>query len=361
MNVTLVSGVDPTGTQAGGTRTYVLGLAERLHARGVSVSLVARDGDSAKVPGVGYVRIRSGPSSVNFLLRLAASAPGLPIPADSIIHVQRPDDLVPFTLAKRRNPAVCTLHGIPAIAVRRRRGRSMGAMYRSLESIGLRRVDRLIAVNGSTARWYASRYPRLAGLLSVVPVGVDSERFRPLDRDEARARFRVRRPHVLVYAGRLSPEKRIDAILRALPGLPEVELLVAGDGPERSRLEDSAAGLAVRFLGAVPHEEMPWLLSAASLFVLPSEFEGLPTAAVEALACGVPVVAAPVGGLTDLIVPGRTGWLVPDLALLGPTIRDALGEAEGMRDACVAAASPYGWDGVVDRVLAVYREAEGPS
>jgi len=357
VHVTLVSGVDPTARGASGTRSYVLGLAERLPARNVSVSLVARDGDSA-VPGVSYTPIRSGTSSVRFILRLAASAGGLPIPKDSIIHVQRPDDLVAFTFAKRRNSKVCTLHGIPALAVPRRKGRAYGLAYRTLERVGLRRSHRVIAVNAGTAKWYAARYPGLADRMDVIPVAVDTVRFRPMDRLAARAKYGVRAERVVAFAGRLTVEKRVDSVVHAMPDVRGAELLIAGTGPEEARIRSKAHGGAVRLLGAVPHAEMPQFLNAADLLVLASEYEGLPTVAVEALACGVPVVATPVGGLPELVIPGKTGWLVSDLEDLGGVLRDALPRAGTMRDDCVAAARPYAWETVLDRILAVYRKAE---
>jgi glycosyltransferase involved in cell wall biosynthesis len=358
VHVTLVSGIDPTAPRPGGTRSYVLGLAERLVRRNVSVALVARNGTALPFDGAEYVRIRSGPSSVRFLLRLIASAPSLPIPRGSIIHVQRPDDLVAFALAQRGNPKVCTLHGIPALGVRRRKGPSYGALYRALERIGLRRTDRVIAVDPGTARWYADRYPRLAGRIDVVPVAVDTERFRPTDRGAARARFGIAAKHAVAFAGRLTVEKRVEALIRAIRDVPDVELLVAGEGPEEPRLRTLARNAPVRFLGPIPHEEMPLLLRAADIVALPSEFEGMPTIAIEALACGTPVVATRVGGLPELIVPGETGWLVEDVAAIPQVLRDGLPLAGAMEASCVVAARAYSWDSVVERILAVYRLAE---
>jgi len=360
VHVTLVAGINPEGSAASGTRNYVLGLAERLPRHDISVSLVARDGAVA-LPGVSYTRISSGSSSARFLLRLMASAGAPPIPRDSIIHAQRPDDLVAFTFAKRKNPKVCTLYGIPAIAVPRRKGSGYGAAYRALERIGLRRADRILAVDEQTAQWYMDRYPRLARRIEIVPVAIDLARFRLMNRDAARAKYRVTAKYVALFAGRLTVEKRVWAVIRAMREVSDAELLVAGEGPERDSLAAEATGGRVRFLGAIPHVEMPGLLNAADVLALPSEYEGLPTVALEALACGVPVVATPVGGVPSVVTEGKTGWFVRDLTMLPATLRTAFPAAEGMRDACMAAAKPYGWDTVIERIIAAYRGAEAGS
>lgn len=359
MHVTLVSGIDPSAPSAGGTRNYVLGLADRLQRAGIPVILVARGRAGPPFPGVTYRRIPSGPSSVRFLLRLAASAPGLDIPRNSIIHVQRPDDLMAVAYATRGNPKVCTLHGMPSRGVGRRKGAAYGALYQLLESGGLRRSDRVIAVNQETAQWYGDRYAWLRDRIVTVPVAVDTERFRPLDRQKARQTFGVSRDYAIAFAGRLTVEKRVEALVRSIPSGGNAELLVAGEGPEEKRIRKAAAGRPVRFLGPLPHERMPVLLNAADLLVLPSEYEGMPTVALEALACGTPVASTPVGALKDLVVPGQTGWIFETLDATWPTLVSALPVASLLRTGCVRAAQAYSWDRVFRRVLDVYHDAVG--
>jgi glycosyltransferase involved in cell wall biosynthesis len=119
----------------------------------------------------------------------------------------------------------------------------------------------------------------------------------------------------LVFAGRLTVQKGLDVLLDALHEVPAAELVLVGDGPERSRLEHYAvaAGVAgrVRFAGALPRDEVLRLLAGARAAVLSSDWENLPHAAVEALAVGTPVVSTAVGGVPEVVHDGENGLLVP--------------------------------------------------
>jgi glycosyltransferase involved in cell wall biosynthesis len=107
-------------------------------------------------------------------------------------------------------------------------------------------------------------------------------------------------PPVVLFAGRLSPEKRIDVVAAATAGLPRI---VAGDGPLRDLLPDA--------LGFVPHQELFGLFDRAAVVVLASEREGLPNVVLEAMARGKTVVSTPVGGIPAVIEDGKMGLLVP--------------------------------------------------
>ncbi|PWU24586.1 MAG: transferase [Candidatus Rokuibacteriota bacterium] len=112
----------------------------------------------------------------------------------------------------------------------------------------------------------------------------------------------------LLYVGRIAPEKGLDTIIRALPA--SLELVVAGDGPDRARLESQASS-NVRFLGQVDTADVESLLRSARALVVPSRwYEGQPRAIVEAFAAGVPVLASRIGGLPELIEDGVDGYLV---------------------------------------------------
>lgn len=139
--------------------------------------------------------------------------------------------------------------------------------------------------------------------ITVHYTGLDRERFKPINRDQAKAAFNLTGP-VISTVGALIPRKGQDIVIRALPSLPGVTYAIAGMGEDRSRLEALTRELnvddRVRFLGSVPHKEIPTLLAASDAMVLVSESEGLANAWLEALACGASVVMSNVGGAPEL-------------------------------------------------------------
>lgn len=142
--------------------------------------------------------------------------------------------------------------------------------------------------------------------------GIDLERFSEGDKQGQ---------PLILYVGNFSPPKRVDTILRAMSRVvervPTARLWLVGDGELRAELESLAAemGIAgkVEFLGTRPHDEIPGWMRRADVLVHCSDHEGLPVAIMEALGCGLPVVAADVGGISDLVKEGETGYLLaPD-------------------------------------------------
>jgi glycosyltransferase involved in cell wall biosynthesis len=148
--------------------------------------------------------------------------------------------------------------------------------------------------------------------VAVIPYGVDLDAFVPAPRPE-RERVRVG------TMSRLSPEKGLDVLLRAMALLRdrgiEVDTVIAGDGPLRASLERLSADLRLddrmRFLGDVPHDAVPAALQDLDILVMPSTWEGFGVSAVEASAMELPVVASAVHGIPDVVVHDKTGVLVP--------------------------------------------------
>jgi D-inositol-3-phosphate glycosyltransferase len=201
----------------------------------------------------------------------------------------------------------------------------------------------------------------------IVPCGVDTRQFAPGPSTSRR------RPRLLIV-GRLVPRKGSDIALEALTRIPEAELVVVGGPPpellaadnEAERLASLAAGLGVsdrfRMLGGVARDEMPNVLRSADVVLCPARYEPFGIVPLEAMSCGIPVVASAVGGHLDTVVDRRTGRLVPvgDPEALAQAVNEVLDSPNAGADMGWAGRrrvlANYGWDRIAERTEAVYRE-----
>ncbi len=202
-------------------------------------------------------------------------------------------------------------------------------MYRSRQRLRLwldglanrRLTDHITAVSASVRDFLIQREGVPAEKITVVYNGVDLERVRPSetpDQEAWRARWDLPpQTPVVAGVGRLSEQKNFPLFLRVarqvLQDLPQVCFVIAGEGPERGRLEalgrDLGITASVRFLGYV--EDMTQLYPALDLLLMTSLAEGTPLTILEAMAMGVPVVAAAVDGMAEVLEDGRDAYLVP--------------------------------------------------
>jgi glycosyltransferase involved in cell wall biosynthesis len=175
----------------------------------------------------------------------------------------------------------------------------------------------------------------------------------------------------VIVPRRLFPKNGVEYFVRALPRIAaavDVEAIVVGDGPERARLEALAAQLGVngrlRFFGAKPHDEMPGILSSAEMAIVPSLMEASSVAALEAMACGVPVAASRVGGLPEIIDASVGTLFEPgDPEALAEAVVRALSDREGLARKGEAArrrvVDRFSLTRLVDRHLEIYHDLLG--
>jgi D-inositol-3-phosphate glycosyltransferase len=265
-------------------------------------------------------------------------------------------------------PAVQTFHAL-GVVKRLHQGpqdTSPGDRIR-LETIVARNID-WVAATCSDEVGELVRMGRPRSAISVIPCGVDVDEFTPHGPTAPRGR-----KHRIVAVGRLVPRKGFETMIRAMRHLSDTELVIVG-GPDKSELDADVEatrlqrlagqlGVAdrVHLYGSVLREEMPMLLRSADVVAATPWYEPFGIVPLEAMACGVPVVASAVGGMLDTVENDVTGRLVPPrnsraLAdaigpiLSQPRFRQMLGE-HGRQRVC----ERYTWSRVADDITAVYR------
>jgi glycosyltransferase involved in cell wall biosynthesis len=180
-------------------------------------------------------------------------------------------------------------------------------------------TDAFIAVAEHHGRYLVEHEKFAAEKVCVIPNGIDTELFRPLPDQQQLMRQEMGLPHdapVVAIVAALRPEKNHTLFLEAAAKLrqkyPGAQFLIVGEGPERGRIEHVAQSLGLRacthFLGT--RADIPRVLSAVDVFALTSHMEAKPVSILEALACGVPVVATRVGSIPEMVLPAKTGYLV---------------------------------------------------
>ena len=199
--------------------------------------------------------------------------------------------------------------------------------------------------------------------VTVLRNGVDLEVFRPMAREKARAHFGFSR-RTLGSVGWLIERKGHHHVIRALSALPDTDLIIVGEGPERTALERLAVkegvGERVRFLGRIEQKRLAEIYSAMDALVLASSREGWANVLLEAMACGTPVVASPVWGTPEVVTAPEAGLLMKTL--------DSHGVIDGVtrlfasypdRAATRRYAEGFSWDATTQGQLALFRQILG--
>jgi glycosyltransferase involved in cell wall biosynthesis len=370
VKINIVIEKNPFTAEASGTQAYVEGLVDSLIQRKIDVILISHkiNESDQKMFNIEHLPItKKTPTSIGFMLKLMLKAPFLKLPRDSIIHSQRPDFMFPFVLFFRKNPKVCTLHGIPSIGIKTRKNAIIWGIYSIIERSSLKHIDKLIAVNDSAKGYYTGNNPRLKNDIIVIPVGIDLKLFRPMDRKKMRSLYDFAQDDIIIlYIGRFSQEKGLDLLLRGFSLLkahiPNARLILLGKGPSESNLrkivkEEKISD--VTFMEPVSHDKIPQMINSADLLALCSSYEGMPTVVLEALACGIPVVSTDVGDVSKIVKNGKTGELILNRdpksvqnALLKVIERDC----ETYKMECITEAKRFSWEVVSQEIIKVYNE-----
>jgi len=374
------------GVDAGGQNVHVAELAAALHRLGHDVTVYTRR-DATDLPEA--VRTAHGFDVVH-----VPAGPARQIPKDELLPYMRPfGQWLAARWAATRPPDIVHAHfwmsGVAGEVATSEVPVPLVQTFHALGSVKRRYqttadtspavrtdVERHLALNAAgVIAQCTDEVDELAALgvprskLRIVASGVDSRRFTP--RGPAIPRNgRLRR---VLSAGRLVPRKGFDELVHALPHLPGTEVVIAGGpatgldtDPEARRLRELAEELGVadrfRLLGAVAAEQMPRWYRSADVVACTPWYEPFGLTPLEAMACGVPVVACAVGGLRDSVVDGATGALVPprDRTALVDALAALLADESRRRQlgaaARLRAVSRYDWSRQAAMVASIYAD-----
>lgn len=276
----------------------------------------------------------------------------------------------------RNIPHIVTFHTLSRIKMQSRAGEREPQQRQQVEAELIADADAIIAFSPHERDAMARLYGADGGRIHLIPCGVDLRTFRPLDREESRQRLGLNGDKVLLYVGRIESLKGVELLVHTVAQLDTCEPVRAlvvgednGQDNELARIRRLTATLQVAdafdFVGRVPQEELPVYYSAADVCVVPSFYESFGLAALEAMACGTPVVASRVGGISTVVQHGRTGylksWRCPEafansleMLISSKSLQHSMGKAARRR------AEDLSWEKIAGRIAAVYQSLPLP-
>jgi len=390
---------------AGGQNVYVAHTAKRLASLGYEVDIFTRrdDADLPTVvrwqPGIRIIHVDAGPPR---FVRKEELLPAMAPFAERVVEVARRADargdgyrlvhahfFMSGLVARRLKeelalPYVVTFHALGRVRLLHHGTDDFPAERGVLEELVMEDADAIVAECPQDALDLCTHYACDPRRITIIPCGFDPQEFAAIDRAEARRRLDLdpSRPLIL-QLGRMVPRKGVDNVIRAMRPLRDdhgvhAELLVVGGNadtpdpvatPELGRLmrvaDECGVVDSVRFLGRRPRDELRDYYCASDVFVTTPWYEPFGITAVEAMACGVPVIGARVGGIQYTVQDGRTGFLVEPKDPTGlahrlaqlfsdPAIPRLFGQRARRR-----AYQLFTWQRVAEQLDALYRHVGG--
>ena len=284
--------------------------------------------------------------------------------------------VVAIELSRRWNaPHIATFHTMARTKQRARAGERESESRAHSEHQIIDTADSIVVSTHIEKDDIARLYGANGTPLEVIPPGVDTALFQPMNTADARRELDLPDKRTILYVGRIEPLKGLDILLKAVALLNDTantHLLIVGGSLEKDaeleRLNTLAVNLGisdiVTFIGSVKQEQLPAYYSASDVFVLPSWYESFGLVALEAMSCGTPVVVSRVGGLKTFVENGKTGYLVPwrcpepfaqslETLLENPSLRRAMGSAARRK------AMAMSWTAMATKMLACYHKNMG--
>jgi glycosyltransferase involved in cell wall biosynthesis len=309
---------NPRITSSGGIMSYIRNLSEFLISQNINTTLIGYGSAMEKnsiFPFTHFIRISDKKiSNIRYFFTLFTILNKIHSDNSTIIHCQRPYMLLPFLFFKKKAAHLLTLHGRPEISIYHKKGIFLGLLYLLAQRYAFRQCDCIITVNEQSKAYFEQKYPVIKNKIKVVPIGINTKIFRPLNKNELRKKYGYSsNDKIIINVGRLESEKNIAFLIESCAILQthieNLKLLLIGNGSEKNKLQQLAKNLnfnAITFLGDIENDKVPELLNCADVFAFCSLYEGNPTVIKEALSCNVPVVSVDVGNVKEIIdtLPG---------------------------------------------------------